>query len=57
MTSPSQTPANSFSSSSTWAARFSGLALPSSFLTFFHVSLARREMRRMLPRPASRPNA
>ena len=53
MTSPSQTPANSFSNCSTWAARFSGLALPSSFLTFFHVSLARRKTRRMLLRPAT----
>ena len=55
MTSPSHTPANSFSNSSTWAARFSGLALPSSFFTFFHVSFARRKTRRMLLRPASRP--
>ena len=55
MTSPSHTPANSFSNCSTWAARFSGLALPSSFLTFFHVSFARRKTRRMLLRPASRP--
>ena len=38
-----------------WAARFSGLALPSSFFTFFHVSFACRKARRMVFREASRP--
>ena len=38
-----------------WAARFCGLALPSSFLTFFHVNFACRKMRRMLFREATRP--
>src|SRR5262249_45902529 len=56
MTSPSHTAANSFSNSSTWAARFSGFALLSRFFTFFHVSFARRRTRRMLLRPACRPN-
>src|SRR3954454_9758605 len=48
MTSPAHTAANNFCSCSTWAALFSGLARPSSFLTFFHVSCARCKTRRML---------
>ena len=40
-----------------WAARFSGLALPNSFLTFFHVRPASRKTRRSPLREIMRPKA